>query len=202
METISVQDALNQWLHDNPSIHVIQGLCCVDKSWHNMLSDISHKHIFKAVNKITNNWISNVIEIRNMSDDSLLNDDMYDLKKIIKMDIMRITKNNHHTVRSLREYGISTEHASQIVRAMQVVFKQRRAPQAIVELGAPFASEQFLKSLNTNLCKSHGTACVRTRRRVCVNKKYQFELNCRCNFPYIDLCQLQTQICTVNHGSK
>ncbi len=203
MDTVSVQDAFNDWLHENPSLYALQRLSCVNKSWQLLLSDISHEHIFKAINRAVNQWISNVIEIRSMSDDSLFNDDMYDLKKIIKMDILRITKNNHNTVRALREYGISTEHASQIVRAMQVVFKQRRAPQTIIELGAPQVSEQFLKSLNTNLCKSHGTQCVRSRRRVCVNKKYEFELNCRCNFPDVDLHNLQVQrTCTVNHGSK
>ena len=176
MNSGSVMDAFGMWLLHKKPLCVLQTVMCLNREWNKLTGDINSDDTCKNINNICNQWFLKIKEISDDTDTAL----HYNIRRVIKNDSIRMSGVNHNTVLKLRRCGLTREYACSIVRALQILYRQPWAIRKLTKAGPPEITIYFLKTLNSNLCATHGTRCNRTRRKICITNDYKFELSCRC----------------------
>ena len=179
MDNVGVTDALSMWLYQHGSLFVIQTMCCVNREWGQLLKGAYAEGACREANDICQKWFDKTELIKHQN--IHINDYTYiNARRLIRLEFARLFRVSHCAVLELRQCGLSREHASLIVKALQNFYRQKNAIRQMAHEGTPLISLRFLKSLNSGMCVAHGTKCARTRRRICINNNYQFEYTCRC----------------------
>lgn len=179
MDNGGVTDALGMWLFNNGSLFVIQTMCCVNREWGKLLKGACAEGMCRQANDICQTWFDKTelvkLQTIHVHDYTYVN-----ARRLIRLEFARLFRVSHSTVLGLRDCGLSREHASLVVKALQNLYRQKNAIRQMALEGPPVISLRFLKSLNSGMCIAHGANCARTRRRICINNNYEFEFTCRC----------------------
>ena len=178
LSSVSVVDALGDYLRRKKRVGEIQSLACVDKTWQDHFKGTKFHSEANRMRVAANVFITELLHIQRAAE-TLFDNERDDLRMAVRRDLLRLASATSRLIRILNTLGMKKDMAKSTAKCLHMLAKQRRSNFFLIRFGSPSVRNRFLLSTHSGLCAKHGMCCPRSKRRVAINENYEFQVCCR-----------------------